>query len=229
MATPTSTTPTTATATQAATTPLSALSTAPTDEELSRLDLKPASNLVASADALSAIAADWASLKVPTAQLMRHALDLVNFCFDSGSSKYTTVEGSSPTPTIPRATLAGVVRKHTTLRQFCRYYAKIIWNARVKANIPPAGYANAHIKPEQAFAGFDFFDGVMNVAALEPSGGLVREPTPQEIIAAETARSLNLFEAQSKGNNLATNATQVTRGRLSSSEPQVQFLTGVDE
>ncbi|CAA79765.1 capsid protein [Plantago asiatica mosaic virus] len=201
-----------------------ALNTAPTADALAAMAFPVSSPSVPTAQELDTITSGLTTLGVPTDSLLSHALALVNACFDAGSSSFVTLSGPSPTPTISLAQIAGVVKVTTTLRKFCRFYAKIIWNARLARNLPPAGFARANIKFEHRWAGFDFFDGLLNPAALEPPGGLSRTPTPDEVTANETARSLNLFEARASYSNLASTSTQFTRGQLSNTAPQVQFL-----
>nr|WHB10689.1 coat protein [Tulip virus X] len=206
-----------------------ALNTAPNPEALAAMTLGVSSPAVPTPAELDTIAAGLTTLGVPADSLISHALALVNACFDAGSSQFTTISGPSPTPTITLAQLAGVVKVSTTLRKFCRFYAKLIWNARLSRNQPPAGFARAYVKTGQKWAGFDFFDGLLNPAALEPLGGLTREPTPDEITANETARSLGLFESRANSNNLATTSTQFTRGQLSNTSPTVQFLPSPED
>ncbi|UTI93308.1 coat protein [Chaenostoma potexvirus] len=202
------------------------LSKAPTAEALKAMKFETTSTLVPTAAELDSISKELTDLKVGADQQLGHALALVNFCFDSGSSKATVITGASPTATVPLSQIAGIVKKHTTLRKFCRYFAKVIWNVRVSAAMPPAGYARANIKTEHQWAGFDFFDGLLNAAALNPQGGLTRDPSPAEITANETARSLSLFESNASGDNLASTSTHLTRGKISSSAPQIQYLPG---
>ena len=178
--------------------------TAPTAEVLAALPLAVTSSLVPSTADLAAIAQAWIALGVPTEAITGHALSLVNYCFDSGSSNFTTFSGNSPTATIPLSALAALVIQRTSLRKFCRYFAPLIWNARIAASKPPASWEAWNIPTEEKYAGFDFFDGVSNPAALQPQGGLIRNPTEKERIANATARSLHLFEAASQRSGLAT-------------------------
>nr|BDX36164.1 coat protein [Plantago asiatica mosaic virus] len=201
-----------------------ALNQAPTSDALNAMTFAVSSPSVPTAEELATITQGLTTLGVPADSLLSHALAVVNACFDAGSSAFVTLSGPSPTATISLAQIAGVVKVTTTLRKFCRFYAKIIWNARLSRNLPPAGFARANIKFEHRWAGFDFFDGLLNPAALEPIGGLTRTPTPDEVTANETARSLNLFEARASSSNLASTSTQFTRGQLSNTAPQVQFL-----
>nr|BAG12142.1 coat protein [Plantago asiatica mosaic virus] len=201
-----------------------ALNQAPTSDALNAMTFAVSSPSVPTAEELATITQGLTTLGVPADSLLSHALAVVNACFDAGSSAFVTLSGPSPTATISLAQIAGVVKVTTTLRKFCRFYAKIIWNARLSRNLPPAGFARANIKFEHRWAGFDSFDGLLNPAALEPIGGLTRTPTPDEVTANETARSLNLFEARASSSNLASTSTQFTRGHLSNTAPQAQFL-----
>ncbi|MBD0422174.1 hypothetical protein H0H10_23960 [Streptomyces sp. TRM S81-3] len=193
-------------------------------EVLETLSFPVTSNLVPSPVELAAIADAWTTLGVPAAETTKHALALVNFCFDSGSSATTRFTGASPTPTIPLSALAGAVLELVPIRKFCRYFAQYIWNARLTANAPPASWEAWNFPENEKFAGFDFFDGVLNTASLKPPQGLVRKPTEAERVANATAKSLHLFEAATQRSNLASTATQFTRGRLTDTSPTIQFL-----
>lgn len=198
--------------------------TSPSHEQLTTLSMPIVSSLLPEPQELQAIAQGFIAAGIPAANVTLAALDLVNVAYDSGSSREAKVPGTLTGTQIPRSKLLDVITSHTTFRKFCRYFAKLIWNVRISQNLPPASWEAQNFKEDQKFAAFDFFDGVLNEAALKPDGGLIRKPSEAEIIANQTNRSIHLFESQAQRSNLATTATQLTRGRLDSQSPQVQLL-----
>nr|CDU84819.1 coat protein [Grapevine rupestris stem pitting-associated virus] len=136
------------------------------------------------------------------------AIDIARHCSDVGSSQRSTLIGKSPFCDLNRSEIAGIIREVTTLRKFCMYYAKIVWNIHLETGIPPANWAKKGFNENEKFAPFDFFLGVPDESALEPKGGVRRAPTKAEMVAiipsfevkvlkqtmAEGKRSSNLGE-----------------------------------
>lgn len=200
------------------------LFSAPTDEQLDTLTLTIESNLVPSQAELEAIAKDWKTLGLQEADFTSNAIKIAWFCYHSGSSESVQVQGNSTLEKIPLYQLAGVVRQHSTLRRFCRYFAKIIWNYALRKNQPPANWASQNYKEADKFAAFDFFEGVSSSAALPPPGGLIREPSPNERMANETNKNVHLYQTASRGSNLATTSTVATKGAYSTNASNAGFL-----
>lgn len=192
--------------------------------QLTALPLSVTSSLLPSADDLTAIATALQALGANPANLTLVSLELVNYCFDNGSSPETVFKGSSPTLGIPLSRVANAVTQHTTLRQFCRYFAKLIWNYRLEKNKPPAAWEAWSYKPEQKFAAFDFFDGVLNEAALTPTDGLIRIPNEAERLANQTNRNVHLFESNAQKSRALTTSALVTKGIQGSESPRIQLL-----
>ncbi|QIL68844.1 coat protein [Papaya virus X] len=192
--------------------------------DLSTLQFTTTSSLLPSDDDLSLIFQEFNKLGATSTNATQVALEVVNYCFDNGSSPDTTFKGTSKTLGVPLLKLANAVTQHTTLRQFCRYFAKLIWNYRLSTNKPPAAWEAWHYKPEQQFAAFDFFDGVLNEAALKPSDGLVRRPNELERLANQTNRNVHLFENNVQKSRALSTSTLVTKGVQGSDSPRVQFL-----
>ncbi|ANW11496.1 CP [Senna mosaic virus] len=198
--------------------------TAPTEEMMATFKPIPASNLLPTQEQLKTVTDLFRAAKVPDASMTSVALELVNFCFDNGSSSYTAVSGQSSIDGVTLNQLASMVKASgTSLRKFCRYFAPVIWNLRVD-KVPPANWEAAGYKPGEKFAAFDFFDGVENPAAMQPPAGLKRSPTQAERIANATNKQVNLFQAAAQDNNFASNSSFITRGQLSTNAPTVQFL-----
>lgn len=195
-----------------------------TPELMAELKLGPSSNLLPTSDQLKTISDLIVAAKVPAASTTKVALELVNFCYDNGSSSYTAIQGSSSVEGVTLSQIASIVKASgTSLRKFCRYFAPIMWNLRTDIN-PPANWEAAGYKPAAKYAAFDFFDGVENPAAMQPPQGLVRSPTQEERIANHTNKQVNLFQAAAQDNNFASNSSFITRGQLSTSSPTIQYL-----
>lgn len=195
-----------------------------TTSQLTVLPLTVTSSLLPSPDDLTAISQAFLALGASQTNLTQVSLELVNYCFDNGSSPETVFKGTSSTLAIPLSKVANAVTQVTTLRQFCRYFAKLIWNYRLEKNRPPAAWEAWAYKPEQKFAAFDFFDGVLNEAALNPIDGLVRIPNEAERLANQTNRNVHLFESNSQKSRALTTSALVTKGLQGSESPRIQLL-----
>nr|AFB81325.1 coat protein [Alternanthera mosaic virus] len=195
-----------------------------TQEQIDAFTPHTTSNLLPSPEQLTTIASLLVTAKVPAASTTTIALELVNFCYDNGSSAYTVVVGPSSISEVSLSQVANIVKASgTSLRKFCRFFAPIIWNLRTD-KIPPANWEANGFKPTEKFAAFDFFDGVENPAAMQPPGGLVRAPSQAERIANATNKQVNLFQAAAQDNNFASNSAFITKGQLSSNSPTIQYL-----
>ncbi|AHA91822.1 coat protein [Cassava Colombian symptomless virus] len=178
---------------------------------------------IATSDQIKAIGALWVQLGVPQASLAFTAWDMARHCADIQATKTSTMIGISPYCGLARSLLAGTIKSVTTMRRFCSYYAKVVWNMLLKENKPPANWAKMGFLEETKFAAFDFFDAVLSPAALEPKGGLIREPTQLEITAYQTAKFVALNRAEVHRGNLTSNLAEVTRGQVGT-KPTIQLL-----
>nr|WDS52202.1 MAG: coat protein [Opuntia potexvirus A] len=192
--------------------------------QLSALPLSVTSSLLPSQSDLNAIALSLQALGATSANLTAVSLELVNYCYDNGSSAETVFKGDSVILGVPLSKLANAVTQHSTLRQFCRFFAKLIWNYRLEKNKPPAAWEAWAYKPEQKFAAFDFFDGVLNEAALDPVDGLTRIPNEAERLANQTNRNVHLFESNAQKSRALTTSALVTKGLQGSESPRIQLL-----
>lgn len=195
-----------------------------TSSQLNVLPLSVTSSLLPAPEDLVAISQAFITLGAAQTNLTQVSLELVNYCFDNGSSPETVFKGSSVTLGVPLSKVANAVTQYTTLRQFCRYFAKLIWNYRLEKNKPPAAWEAWSYKPEQKFAAFDFFDGVLNEAALNPVDGLVRIPNEAERLANQTNRNVHLFESNAQKSRALTTSALVTKGLQGSESPKIQLL-----
>lgn len=195
-----------------------------TQEQMTAFKPDATSNLLPSKDQLATISSLLVAAKVPAASTTTVAIELVNFCYDNGSSAYTVVQGPSSIAEVSLSQVANIVKASgTSLRKFCRFFAPIIWNLRTD-KVPPANWEANGFKPTEKFAAFDFFDGVENPASMQPPGGLVRSPSQAERIANATNKQVNLFQAAAQENNFASNSAFITKGQISTSSPTIQYL-----
>ncbi|ASE06184.1 coat protein [Euonymus yellow vein virus] len=172
------------------------------------------SNNVADSIVLENIAADWKSQGLPPQQCLRAAIELTRYFADVGASEQTDVTGQGEGIDLEREVLAATVASHCTIRQFCSYYAKVVWNMMIYDDVPPANWARFNFPHEQRFAGFDFFEGVLSPAALEPRGGLLRKPSRDEINAYMTNKHVHIARANKGRSRLGTTAAELTHGEL---------------
>ncbi|AIB00373.1 coat protein [Yam virus X] len=186
---------------------------APSNDDLTLQDFKTESNSVATTDQIKAIAAQLIAIGVPSDTIASTFWDVARHCADVGSSAFITLVGTTSTG-VKRSTVAGVIRLNCTLRQFCMFYAKIVWNKMLLDDSPPANWQALNYNEAERFAAFDFFTGVTHKAALNPASGLVRQPTPAEILANQTNARVAIFRSRAQSNNLATTATELTQGRI---------------
>ncbi|AXN92356.1 coat protein [Panax ginseng flexivirus 1] len=185
--------------------------------ELMQREFNVQSNNVMSDIDVLALSSIFSEAGIPEDKQQAVAIEIANAAVDVGSSKHSEFLGKSAYCDLDLPTCVGLIKEVTTLRRFCMYYAKVIWNLRVKSRVPPANWARKGFKDETKFAAFDFFVGVFDESALNPEGGLVKSPTQRELMAnlahfevsvfrqgvAEGNRSLNLGEISggSSGNS----------------------------
>nr|CAJ34729.1 coat protein [Pepino mosaic virus] len=142
--------------------------------------------------------------------------DLARAYADEQSSKSAQLIGATPSnPALSRRGLAAQFdRINITPRQFCMYFAKVVWNILLDSNIPPANWAKLGYQEDTKFAAFDFFDGVTNPASLQPADGLIRQPNEKELAAHSVAKYGALARQKISTGNYITTLGEVTRGHM---------------
>nr|WEC26237.1 coat protein [Nerine potexvirus 1] len=196
----------------------------PTNQDLEALPYVPESNAVATPDQILAIAALWKSLGAPANKLGPYAWDLARHCADVQTSSQGKIVGTPPGETkLTRQVLAASVKSICTLRQFCMYFAKVVWNMMILQDNPPANWSKMNYRESERFAAFDFFDGVTHSAALEPQGGLIRPPSEAERVANAAQKGLHIYKAAQQKNQLASTAVEFTRAQIGST-PSLALL-----
>nr|ABB42821.1 coat protein [Asian prunus virus 1] len=186
----------------------------PKVQDVQRFPYEPSSPDVATAENIEYIRADLVRAGVPTKDITFAMWDIARYCADAGSSESTEFVGtSSYGGRVARMEIAAVIKKHTTLRRFCGFYAKIVWNIMLVTNIPPSGWMKKGYEENTKFAAFDFFVHVSNNAALEPENGLVRKPYHEELVAAQVNKGVILHRTEAAQDKNASTAHEVTGGR----------------
>lgn len=198
----------------------------PSAADLAALPHDVLASAVATPQQIRAIAAHWVQEGLPASLVAPCAWQLARSAAHNGSSDQSQLPGAPQGSELSFNELAAIVKNYTSLRRFCMFYAKIVWNDLVTSNIPPAGWQRAGYLQPDRFAAFDFFDGVSNSAALQPKNGLCRLPTPRELIAQGSNRAVAIHHAAAGDPRIASTAIELTRGRLAPSAP---LITGPDD
>nr|CAJ20053.1 coat protein [Cymbidium mosaic virus] len=191
---------------------------APKLADLAAIKYSPVTSSIATPEEIKAITQLWVNnLGFPADTVGTAAIDLARAYADVGASKSATLLGFCPTkPDVRRAALAAqIFVANVTPRQFCAYYAKVVWNLMLATNDPPANWAKAGFQEDTRFAAFDFFDAVDSTAALEPAEWQHR-PTDRERAAHSIGKYGALARQRIQNGNLITNIAEVTKGHAES-------------
>nr|CAA56941.1 coat protein [Cymbidium mosaic virus] len=140
--------------------------------DLAAIKYSPITSTIATPDEIKAITQLWVNNLGSTADTVgTAAIDLARAYADVGASKSATLLGFCPTkPDVRSAALASqIFVANVTPRQFCAYYAKVVWNLMLATNDPPANWAKAGFQEDTRFAAFDFLDAVDSTGAVEPA------------------------------------------------------------
>lgn len=167
-------------------------------------------NTVATRDQIRAIAAKLLTLGAPQTQLAPAFWDIARHAADVGSTSNVEMVGICNPISMPRSEVAATIKEHCTLRQFCMFYANVVWNMLIKEKTPPANWARKHYRRSECFAAFDFFSGVGNPAALQQP--LLRQPTDLEIYANATNTRVSIYRQLASQPRRATTAIEVSQG-----------------
>jgi hypothetical protein len=201
----------------------------PTAAELTALGSGPIiSNSVASREQITAIDTDAQAhlLNNYTPAQRRDAyISLAVACAHIGSSDRVVVPGSiapalADGPAGPtRNALAALIRRTCTLRQFCMFWAKFVWNILLSTNTPPALWSSKGFAFRNRFVAFDFFDGVNHPSAIDPADDLVRAPTHEELVAHQASRAVNIHRDRLERPAESSTYVEFTGGRPSGARP----------
>nr|AVD50418.1 coat protein [Peach chlorotic mottle virus] len=183
--------------------------------DLASIDYKPQAGSVASEEKISQIGLEFTKVGISADQLTEVGVFIARHCADVGSSNQSRLIGTFPGSDVELEELATIIKSTAgcTLRQFCAYYAKMVWNLMLETKTPPAIWSSKGYREENKYAAFDFFYGVDSSAALEPVDGIIRKPTNSERVANETMKEAMSFRAAARDGTQSTNIGEITGGK----------------
>nr|AGR66260.1 coat protein [Apple stem pitting virus] len=183
---------------------------------LKNIRYEPQAGVVASNQKIRAIGAALIGMGIPEHQLTEVGVYLARHCADVGASDKSTLLGTFPGSDITLEEVGTMVKQTEgcTLRQYCAFYAKHVWNLMLQTQSPPANWVGKEFKFETRYAAFDFFFGVESTASLEPADGLIRLPTQAERVANATSKEIQMYRIRSMEGTQAVNFGEVTGGKI---------------
>nr|UCR98511.1 coat protein [Apple stem pitting virus] len=183
---------------------------------LRNIRYEPQAGVVASNQKIRAIGAALIGMGIPEHQLTEVGVYLARHCADVGASDKSTLLGTFPGSDITLEEVGTMIKQTEgcTLRQYCAFYAKHVWNLMLQTQSPPANWVGKEFKFETRYAAFDFFFGVESTASLEPADGLIRLPTQAERVANATSKEIQMYRIRSMEGTQAVNFGEVTGGKI---------------
>nr|ASJ26985.1 coat protein [Apple stem pitting virus] len=183
---------------------------------LKNIKYEPQAGVVASNQKIRAVGVALIGMGIPEHQLTEVGVYLARHCADVGASDKSTLLGTFPGSDITLEEVGTMVKQTEgcTLRQYCAFYAKHVWNLMLQTQSPPANWVGKEFKFETRYAAFDFFFGVESTASLEPADGLIRLPTQAERVANATSKEIQMFRIRSMEGTQAVNFGEVTGGKI---------------
>nr|ABF74754.1 coat protein [Paris polyphylla virus X] len=196
---------------------------APSMKEVLKLIYSPTTATVATPAEIITIAKVWVDVdKVPANLVPSACWDLARAFADIGASSKSELNGDTPALAgLSRRKLAQSIRAICSIRQFCMYFASIVWNILIDTGTPPASWVRLGYTEETRFAAFDFFEGVGHPAALMPAEGLIREPSALERTAHATNKRVALHRDRAARGNAVSDAVEITQGRTARVTPLI--------
>nr|QVN47954.1 coat protein [Apple stem pitting virus] len=183
---------------------------------LKNIRYEPQAGVAASNQKIRAVGVALIGMGIPEHQLTEVGVYLARHCADVGASDESTLLGTFPGSNITLEEVGTTIKQTEgcTLRQYCAFYAKHVWNLMLQAQSPPANWVGKEFKFETRYAAFDFFFGVESTASLEPADGLIRLPTQAERVANATSKEIQMFRIRSMEGTQAVNFGEVTGGKI---------------
>nr|UCR98221.1 coat protein [Apple stem pitting virus] len=183
---------------------------------LKNIRYEPQAGVVASNQKIRAVGVALIGMGIPEHQLTEVGVYLARHCADVGASDKSTLLGTFPGSDITLEEVGTMVKQTEgcTLRQYCAFYAKHVWNLMLQTQSPPANWVGKEFKFETRYAAFDFFFGVESTASLEPADGLIRLPTQAERVANATSKEIQMYRIRSMEGTQAVNFGEVTGGKV---------------
>ncbi|AFP73392.1 coat protein [Sweet potato C6 virus] len=187
----------------------------PTIDNLEEMVWQSESNGLASAEALAKISAKIQGLGYPREDMAQLFWDLSRYCANTSSSAQMKPEGvfEHSNGTVSKAAVLAVIKDQSTLRKVCRSYAPIVWNHMLITNSPPSDWQARGFTESTKYAAFDFFDFILNPAAVQPLEGLIRTPTDDETIAHATYKRIAL-DKHARNKRFANYSSEITGGKF---------------
>nr|UCR98476.1 coat protein [Apple stem pitting virus] len=183
---------------------------------LKNIRYEPQAGVVASNQKIRAVGVALIGMGIPEHQLTEVGVYLARHCADVGASDKSTLLGTFPGSDITLEEVGTMIKQTEgcTLRQYCAFYAKHVWNLMLQTQSPPANWVGKEFKFETRYAAFDFFFGVESTASLEPADGLIRLPTQAERVANATSKEIQMYRIRSMEGTQAVNFGEVTGGKI---------------
>nr|UCR98366.1 coat protein [Apple stem pitting virus] len=183
---------------------------------LKNIRYEPQAGVVASNQKIKAVGVALIGMGIPEHQLTEVGVYLARHCADVGASDKSTLLGTFPGSDITLEEVGTMIKQTEgcTLRQYCAFYAKHVWNLMLQTQSPPANWVGKEFKFETRYAAFDFFFGVESTASLEPADGLIRLPTQAERVANATSKEIQMYRIRSMEGTQAVNFGEVTGGKI---------------
>nr|BAA04852.1 coat protein [Pear vein yellows virus] len=183
---------------------------------LKNIRYEPQAGVVASNQKIRAVGVALIGMGIPEHQLTEVGVYLARHCADVGASDESALLGTFPGSDITLEEVGTMIKQTEgcTLRQYCAFYAKHVWNLMLQTQSPPANWVGKEFKFETRYAAFDFFFGVESTASLEPADGLIRLPTQAERVANATSKEIQMYRIRSMEGTQAVNFGEVTGGKI---------------
>nr|ADT91609.1 coat protein [Apricot latent virus] len=177
---------------------------------------EPQAGVVANDAKMRAVGRALIEMGIREDQLTEVGVYLARHCADVGASDKSTLLGTFPGSDITLEEVGTRIKQTEgcTLRQYCAYYAKHVWNLMLQTQKPPANWVGKEFKFETRYAAFDFFFGVESSASLEPADGLIRLPTQAERVANNPSKEIQMYRIRSMEGTQAVNFGEVTGGKI---------------
>nr|AHO49043.1 coat protein [Apple stem pitting virus] len=183
---------------------------------LRNIRYEPQAGVVASNQKIRAVGVALIGMGIPEHQPTEVGVYLARHCADVGASDKSTLLGTFPGSDITLEEVGTMIKQTEgcTLRQYCAFYAKHVWNLMLQTQSPPANWVGKEFKFETRYAAFDFFFGVESTASLEPADGLIRLPTQAERVANATSKEIQMYRIRSMEGTQSVNFGEVTGGKI---------------
>nr|WDD63202.1 coat protein [Miscanthus virus M] len=181
--------------------------------QLETLELRLNDNSVMTEVQAKVVAENFKAMGVESSKVFGTAIELAFLGRNDGASDKIETSEMSKTCSKPIIDLLSAIESVCTFRQFCSYYAKVVWAIQLQHKSPPPKWQRWGFTRETRYAAFDFFPAVSSPAALEPKIKC-RKPTMAEIVAFNTRKELTFRRIRREEGNFTNTDYEVTAGEL---------------